>query len=146
MKKLVSALLVAVLLAGMLPVVAPAVAEDSYAVVNSGNEYGVRLRLGPGTTYDIMNTLPSGTTVTILENGTVWSRIQAGTQVGYMMSKFLVTGGTTSSFTVESTATVYAGNGLRTWCALLPTASALVCTATVPPSALFPRAKPGPRS
>lgn len=115
MKKFVSALLVAVLLAGMLPVVAPAVAEDSYAVVNSGNEFGVRLRLGPGTTYDIMNTLPTGTTVTILETGTVWSRIQAGTQVGYMMSKFLVTGGTTSSFSVQSTATVYAGNGLRTW-------------------------------
>jgi len=115
MKKLVSVLLVAVLLAGMMPVMGAAVAEDSYAVVNSGNEFGVRLRLGPGTTYDIMNTLPSGTTVTILESGTVWSRIQAGTQVGYMMSKFLVSGGTTSSFKVETKATVYAGNGLRTW-------------------------------
>lgn len=114
MKKIVIMLLVATLLLGVLPMSA-SLADTNYATVYSGNKYGVRLRLGPATTYASELIVPSGTTVTVLETGTVWTRIQAGTTTGYMMSKFLLAAGTSSGIKVESTATVYAGNGLRTW-------------------------------
>lgn len=63
-----------------------------------------------------------GTVVTVLEKGTVWTRIQAGTLTGYMMSKFLVSssGSSTSSTPSLGTATVYAGNGKRTWLRTAP--------------------------
>ena len=89
MKKIVVTLLLAAILLAMTPMSAT-LAEASYATVQSGNQYGVRLRLGPGTNYASQTTLPSGTVVTVLEKGTVWTRIQAGTLTGYMMSKFLV--------------------------------------------------------
>ena len=98
MKKIVVTLLLAAILLTMTPMSAT-LAEASYATVQSGNQYGVRLRLGPGTNYASQTTLPSGTVVTVLEQGTVWTRIQAGTLSGYMMSKFLVSssGSSTSS-------------------------------------------------
>ena len=115
MKKIVVTLLLAAILLTMTPMSAT-LAEASYATVQSGNQYGVRLRLGPSTSYASQTTLPSGTVVTVLEKGTVWTRIQAGTLSGYMMSKFLVSssGSSTSSTPSLGTATVYAGNGLRT--------------------------------
>lgn len=121
MKKIVVTLLLAAILLAMTPMSAT-LAEASYATVQSGNQYGVRLRLGPGTNYASQTTLPSGTVVTVLEQGTVWTRIQAGTLSGYMMSKFLVSssGSSTSSTPSLGTATVYAGNGLRTWLRTAP--------------------------
>ena len=121
MKKIVVTLLLAAILLTMTPMSAT-LAEASYATVQSGNQYGVRLRLGPSTSYASQTTLPSGTVVTVLEKGTVWTRIQAGTLSGYMMSKFLVSssGSSTSSTPSLGTATVYAGNGLRTWLRTAP--------------------------
>ena len=121
MKKIVVTLLLAAILLAMTPMSAT-LAEASYATVQSGNQYGVRLRLGPSTSYASQTTLPSGTVVTVLEQGTVWTRIQAGTLSGYMMSKFLVSssGSSTSSTPSLGTATVYAGNGLRTWLRTAP--------------------------
>ncbi len=121
MKKIVVTLLLAAILLTMTPMSAT-LAEASYATVQSGNQYGVRLRLGPGTSYASQTTLPSGTVVTVLEQGTVWTRIQAGTLTGYMMSKFLVSsdGSNPSSTPSLGTATVYAGNGLRTWLRTAP--------------------------
>ena len=121
MKKIVVTLLLAAILLAMTPMSAT-LAEASYATVQSGNQYGVRLRLGPSTSYASQTTLPSGTVVTVLEKGTVWTRIQAGTLTGYMMSKFLVSsdGSNPSSTSSLGTATVYAGNGLRTWLRTAP--------------------------
>lgn len=121
MKKIVVTLLLAAILLAMTPMSAT-LAEASYATVQSGNQYGVRLRLGPSTSYASQTTLPSGTVVTVLEKGTVWTRIQAGTLTGYMMSKFLVSssGSSTSSTPSLGTATVYAGNGKRTWLRTAP--------------------------
>ena len=121
MKKIVVTLLLAAILLTMTPMSAT-LAEASYATVQSGNQYGVRLRLGPGTGYASQTTLPSGTIVTVLEQGTVWTRIQAGTLTGYMMSKFLVSsnGSNPSSTPSLGAATVYAGNGLRTWLRTAP--------------------------
>ena len=50
MKKIVVTLLLAAILLTMTPMSAT-LAEASYATVQSGNQYGVRLRLGPGTNY-----------------------------------------------------------------------------------------------
>ena len=121
MKKIVVTLLLAAILLTMTPMSAT-LAEVSYATVQSGNQYGVRLRLGPGTNYASQTTLPSGTVVTVLEQGTVWTRIQAGTLSGYMMSKFLVSSGGSSTSSTPSlgSATVYAGNGKRTWLRTAP--------------------------
>lgn len=121
MKKIVVTLLLAAILLTMTPMSAT-LAEASYATVQSGNQYGVRLRLGPSTSYASQTTLPSGTVVTVLEQGTVWTRIQAGTLSGYMMSKFLVSSGGSSTSSTPSlgSATVYAGNGKRTWLRTAP--------------------------
>ena len=121
MKKIVVTLLLAAILLTMTPMSAT-LAEASYATVQSGNQYGVRLRLGPSTSYASQTTLPSGTVVTVLEKGTVWTRIQAGTLSGYMMSKFLVSSGGSSTSSTPSlgSATVYAGNGKRTWLRTAP--------------------------
>ena len=121
MKKIVVTLLLAAILLAMTPMSAT-LAEASYATVQSGNQYGVRLRLGPSTSYASQTTLPSGTVVTVLEKGTVWTRIQAGTLSGYMMSKFLVSSGGSSTSSTPSlgSATVYAGNGKRTWLRTAP--------------------------
>lgn len=118
MKKTIIALLVAAMLIGLMPIGASLAtsATTTYATVYSGNEYGVRLRNGPGTNYQNLVTLPSGTTVIMLEQGAVWSRIQAGTTVGYMMSRYLVGGGAGGGdVAYEYTGFVYAGNGSRTW-------------------------------
>ena len=80
MKKIVVTLLLAAILLTVTPMSAT-LAEASYATVQSGNQYGVRLRLGPGTNYASQTTLPSGTVVTVLEQGTIWTRIQAGTLI-----------------------------------------------------------------
>ena len=121
MKKIVVTLLLAAILLTMTPMSAT-LAEASYATVQSGNQYGVRLRLGPGTGYASQTTLPSGTVVTVLEQGTVWTRIQAGTLTGYMMSRYLVSSGGSNPSSTPSlgAATVYAGNGLRTWLRTAP--------------------------
>ncbi len=78
------------------------------AYVTSTNGYGVRMRTGPGTGYRILGVYSVGTAVTVLESGTTWSKIQIGSRTGYMMSKFLTTGG--GGGTGEY-ATIWSSNG-----------------------------------
>ena len=84
------------------------------AYVTSANGYGVRLRTGPSTGYRVLAVYSVGTQVTVLATGTIWSRIQIGSTVGYMMNEFLTTTAPGSSpSTPESgdMATVWSSNG-----------------------------------
>lgn len=63
-------------------------------VVNGGN--GVRVRSGPGTTYDILATVPNGAKIQVVEKAGVddWYKIQFAdvggvTKDGYMKAEFL---------------------------------------------------------
>ena len=78
------------------------------AYVTSSNGLGVRMRSGPGTGYSIIGVYSVGTAVTVLQTGATWSKIQIGTRVGYMMNKFLTTGGGGGS---GELATVWSANG-----------------------------------
>ena len=62
------------------------------AMVISGNGLNVRLRKGPGTSYKVLGSYKPGTLVTILEEGTVWNKVQIGKQVGYMMKEYILKG------------------------------------------------------
>ncbi|MDD3334705.1 MAG: Ig-like domain-containing protein [Eubacteriales bacterium] len=112
-KRILITLLLIALLCSLAPL-SVSLAEN-YATVYSGNKYGVRMRSGPATTYDSTITLPSGTSIVILEQGAVWTRIQAGTNIGYMMSRYLIAAGTDASLVSKGTATVTSGNGLKVW-------------------------------
>ena len=65
----------------------------SAKVVNGGN--GVRVRSGPGTTYDILATIPNGGSVKIVESaGDGWykitfSAVGGATTTGYMKGEYL---------------------------------------------------------
>lgn len=61
------------------------------ARITSPNGYGVRLRSGPGTGYDVIGFYSVGTEVTVLEYGATWCKIRVGSRVGYMMTQFLTT-------------------------------------------------------
>ena len=61
------------------------------ARVTSTNGYGVRLRSGPGTGYDVLGVYSVGTEVTVLEYGSTWCKIRVGSRTGYMMTQFLTT-------------------------------------------------------
>lgn len=60
-----------------------------YATIWSRNGYGVRLRTGPGKGYSKIGVYDVGTTVAVLEKGSVWDRIRVGSRVGWMMNEFL---------------------------------------------------------
>ena len=84
------------------------------AYVTSANGYGVRLRTGPSKGYRVLAVYPVGTEVTVLATGVIWSRIQVGTTVGYMMSEFLTTtppGPTPTTPPSGDMATVRSDNG-----------------------------------
>lgn len=49
----------------------------------------VRLRAGEGTTYDILATLASGTQVTVMSKGAIWSRVSYKNMTGYIMNQYL---------------------------------------------------------
>ncbi len=81
--------------------------------VYSSNGYGVRLRTGPSKGYRILAVYPVGTQVSVLQTGTIWSRIQIGETVGFMMSEFLTSSdpGTTPAPSGDDLATVWSSNG-----------------------------------
>ncbi len=84
------------------------------AYVTSANGYGVRLRTGPSTGYRVLAVYSVGTEVTVLATGTIWSRIQIGSTVGYMMNEFLTTtppGPTPTTPPSSDMATVWSSNG-----------------------------------
>ena len=74
----------------------------------------MRLRSGPSTGYRVIAVYEVGTKVSVLQSGVLWSRIQVGTTVGYMMSEFLTTtppGGPTPPPGGDDLATVRSDNG-----------------------------------
>ena len=79
------------------------------AYVTSSNGYSVRMRSGPGTGYSITGVYSVGTSVTVLDAGTYWSKVQIGSRVGYIMNKFLTTSGGGGG--TGYTATVWSSNG-----------------------------------
>ena len=131
MKRMISILLIATMmlsfasLAGTGAVADTTVASSSYATVTSTNGYGVRMREGPSTSYNVITKYPVNTTVTVLQKGSDWSQITVGGLTGWMMNQYLVFGATgsgsgSSSSSSGSTssgvsATVTSGNGLRVW-------------------------------
>lgn len=60
-----------------------------YATIWSSNGYGVRLRSGPSKSYEKIGVYSVGTTVAVLEKGSVWDRIRVGSREGWMMNEFL---------------------------------------------------------
>lgn len=82
------------------------------AYVTSTNGFGVRMRTGPGTGYRVLGVYSVGTAVTVLSAGTIWSRIQIGTRVGYMMNQFLTTNGGGGGGGTGNLATIWSANGL----------------------------------
>jgi len=77
--------------------------------VTSSNGYGVRMRSGPGTGYGIVGVYSVGTAVTVLQTGAYWSKIQINSTVGYMMNKYLTSGGGGGGS--GDSATVWSANG-----------------------------------
>ncbi len=85
------------------------------ATVWSSNGYGVRMRSGPGKGYKTLAVYSVGTSVNVLERGGIWSRIQVGGRVGYMMNEFLTGGGTPGpipTYGPLSNASIWSANGL----------------------------------
>lgn len=78
----VKALLVTLLL--VLPLAAGA---QSTAYVT--DDLRLNLRSGPGNQYRILELLPSGTAVQVLERGQEWTRVRAGGTEGWMRSSYL---------------------------------------------------------
>ena len=127
MKRMISILLIATMmlsfasLAGTGAVADTTAASSSYATVTSTNGYGVRMREGPSTSYNVITKYPVNTTVTVLQKGSGWSQITVGGLTGWMMNQYLIFGATGSSSGSSSgtasgvTATVTSGNGLRVW-------------------------------
>jgi len=82
--------------------------------VTSSNGYGVRLRTGPSKGYRVLGVYAVGIEVTVLQSGVIWSRIQIGTTVGFMMSEFLTAtdpGSSPSTPEGDDMATVWSSNG-----------------------------------
>ena len=67
-------------------------ATDNYvAYVKSGNARPINFRSGPGTKYAIIGSAPTGTQLTVVKKGNIWSFIRIGTVYGYMMTQFITT-------------------------------------------------------
>ena len=86
--------------------------QNIKAKVVSSNGLGVRLRIGPGTAYDILAVYPVGTAATILRSGDTWHYVRIGNNTGYMMSQFLKVDGAASAPATSYTAYVTSANGL----------------------------------
>lgn len=74
---------VALLVVLALPVVSLA---ESYKVVKGGS---LNLRQEASQTAAVLGQYPSGTWMTVIEEGTEWSKVKVDGKVGYVMSKYL---------------------------------------------------------
>ena len=63
--------------------------QEETATVTATSGATVRMRSGPGTNYKILHAIKIGTTVTVLEHGDSWTKIEWNGKTGYMMTKFL---------------------------------------------------------
>lgn len=71
---------------------APALA-DTYATVRGG---GLNLRQTASLDAKVLGQYPTGTWVTIHEQGDTWSRVTVNGKSGYMMTKYLSSGAATA--------------------------------------------------
>ena len=114
-----SMVLLATVLIGIWP--AELAHAEEYATVYSDNGYAVRLRKGPGTSYDTIIKCNVNTTVEVLQKGSEWSEVETAGITGWMMNQYLVFGATgveddeNAGVTGIGTATVISDNGLRVW-------------------------------
>lgn len=63
------------------------VSEQAIVTAPSGST--VNLRINPSMTAKLIDKVPIGNTVTVLENGVEWSNVKWRIKTGWMMSKFL---------------------------------------------------------
>ncbi|MBQ7455958.1 MAG: SH3 domain-containing protein [Clostridia bacterium] len=75
------------------------------AVVQTGNSGKLNLREQPSSDARILGRYANGTAVAVLQRGSTWCYVQAGTQKGYMMTKYLSVTGS------SATRQVYNPNG-----------------------------------
>ncbi len=59
---------------------------DTYATVQGGN---LNLRQKASTNAKVLGQYPTGTWVTVLENGQTWTKVKVDGKTGYMKSKYL---------------------------------------------------------
>ncbi|MGN1019739.1 MAG: SH3 domain-containing protein [Aristaeellaceae bacterium] len=73
----------------------------------------LNLRETPSTTARVLTAIPPGTTVSILTQGSEWSKITYNGYTGYVMTRFLTIGGSAATTPDASagTVTVHTGNG-----------------------------------
>ncbi len=57
------------------------------ATVNSS--IGLNMRMGPGTNYDVVLTIPDNAEVTVIEKGGSWSKVSYNGKEGYVNSSYL---------------------------------------------------------
>ncbi len=77
---------------------APALAE-SYATVRGG---GLNLRQTASLDAKVLGQYPTGTWITILEEGATWCKVKVGGKTGYMMTRYLNTNGAAATMYVRT--------------------------------------------
>ncbi len=87
---------------------APAWAE-SYATVRGG---GLNLRQTASLDAKVLGQYPTGTWITILEEGTTWCKVKVDGKTGYMMTRYLNQNGAASTMYVRTNTGI--GLNLRT--------------------------------
>lgn len=75
----------------------------------------VKLRSGEGTNFTSLTTIPGGSTVTLLNEGSVWCQVRYGSQTGFIMTKYIeglsATATTSTVATTTATVNLRAGEG-----------------------------------
>jgi len=66
--------------------------SNEICTVYAANGKGVNLRLGPGTKYGVVKTIPSGSYGMIIQEGDGWWKISVNGYVGYMSTDYLKDG------------------------------------------------------
>ena len=78
---------------GSEPVPEPEPQPEQIAIVGNvpaGNRQDVNLRTRPSTLAKLIDRIPCGDTVEVLDYGDTWSKVRWDKQTGYIMSKFLL--------------------------------------------------------
>ena len=89
----------------------PVLPDGTTVYVTSGNGKGVNLRSGPDKSSSSIGFYSVGTAATMITKGSVWSYIQIGNRIGYMMTQFLTTNQPDIPSTPATGAYVVSANG-----------------------------------
>ena len=87
-KRITALLLCLILLLSLIP--------SSVAEKATITGYLVRLRVSASSRARVLDAFPKGTSVTVLERGDLWTKVRVRGKTGYMMSRYL-SGGSSSS-------------------------------------------------